>query len=67
MDQLDQLDEHSIQRRFQTAVQEVSQIDVLVNTGHVSWAKDWTSTTADAFHRQLHNLTGYFFIGAAHA
>lgn len=60
--ELDQLNEQSIELGFQAAVQRVSRIDVLVNNGHAALAKDWTSTTAEEFTQQLHNLTGFFLL-----
>lgn len=60
--ELDQLNEKSIECGFQTAVRLVSHIDVLVNNGHSVLAKDWTTTTAEEFNRQLSNLSGYFLL-----
>src|SRR5690606_10964048 len=37
-------------------------IDIFVNNAHEAVAADWKSVTAEQFHRQLENLTGYFLL-----
>ncbi|MHB8955558.1 MAG: SDR family oxidoreductase [Pirellulaceae bacterium] len=59
---LDYLDETSIERGFESAVEQAGQIDILVNNGHDPLGADWSTVTGEQFQRQLANLTGYFLL-----
>jgi gluconate 5-dehydrogenase len=59
---LDQMDEASIQRGFERAVNAAGRIDILVNNGHEPLAADWRAVTGKQFTRQLANCTGYFLL-----
>ncbi len=59
---LDHLDEASIARGFDTAVERAGKVDILVNNGHAPLAVDWTTVTGEQFTRQLANATGYFLL-----
>lgn len=59
---LDQLDESSLDRGFDDAVERAGHIDVLVNNGHQALAADWATVTGEQFQQQLMNLTGYFLL-----
>lgn len=59
---LDHFDEHLVQQGFAAAVETVGTIDILVNNGQQSHPLDLTNVTADAFNRDLQNLTGYFLL-----
>ncbi|WP_437223653.1 SDR family oxidoreductase [Planctomicrobium sp. SH661] len=60
--QIDQMDEASLTQGFQDAVSFAGQIDILINNGNEPQPYDWTNVTAEAFRRQLDNLTGYFLL-----
>lgn len=60
--QMNQLDYKSINTAFATAIQHVSPIDILINNAHEATAKDWQTTSADEFDKQLKNMTGYFIL-----
>jgi len=59
---IDQLDESSIQTGFEAAVKAAGQVDLLVNNGQSGHAMDLTDVTAEAFNRDLQNVTGYFLL-----
>jgi len=57
---LDHLDPDSIDQCFETVVEKMGAIDVLVNNGNESNPADITSVTPEEFTKQLSNATGYF-------
>ena len=57
---LDHMDDASIRRGVERALELAGRIDVLVNNGHEPVPGDWTDVTQDAFERQLRNCAGYF-------
>ena len=59
---IDQLDDASIGRGFDDAVQQAGQLDILVNNGQAGDGHDLTNVTAEDFNRQLANATGYFLL-----
>jgi gluconate 5-dehydrogenase len=59
---IDHLDEASIERGFNDAVEQAGAIDILVNNGHEGTAADWRNTSGPEFTRQLANATGYFLL-----
>jgi len=59
---LDQLDEISLHRGFDTAVAAAGHIDILVNNGQQGHATDLASVTGEEFSRDLQNATGYFLL-----
>jgi NAD(P)-dependent dehydrogenase (short-subunit alcohol dehydrogenase family) len=60
--ELDHFEDASISSGFDAAVDAAGTIDVLVNNGQQSHALDLTDVTAEAFNRDLQNLTGYFLL-----
>ena len=60
--ELDHLDEDSINRGFDAAIQQTGQVDILINNGQQGHALDLTNVTADAFNQDLQNMTGYFLL-----
>lgn len=59
---LEQSDPVSIDRCIATVLEMAGRIDVLINNAHDPTDKDWQSATADDFHRQFANVTGYFLL-----
>jgi len=59
---IDHLDEQSINRGFDEAVELAGKADVLVCNGHEPLGADWRSVTGEQFNRQLQNATGYFLL-----
>ena len=59
---IDQLDESSLNRGFDAALEHASTIDILINNGQQGHALDLTDVSADAFNRDLQNATGYFLL-----
>lgn len=59
---LDQLDERSIARGFEEAVQLAGKIDILINNGQQGTPVDLTTVTGEQFNRDLQNATGYFLL-----
>src|SRR5688572_6525499 len=59
---MDHMDESSIHRGFDEAVEMAGKIQILVCNGHEPLGADWTSVTAAQFTRQLQNATGYFLL-----
>lgn len=59
---IDQMDEASIRRGFNQAVDLAGRIDILVNNGHELLAADWRTVTSDQFTHQLANASGYFLL-----
>ncbi|MFT4688794.1 MAG: NAD(P)-dependent dehydrogenase (short-subunit alcohol dehydrogenase family) [Limisphaerales bacterium] len=59
---LDHLDEASVERGFDAAVEVAGQINILVNNGHAGNAEDLNSVGADDFNHVLGNATGYFLL-----
>jgi NAD(P)-dependent dehydrogenase (short-subunit alcohol dehydrogenase family) len=62
---IDHLDEESIERGFNSAVEQAGQIDILVNNGHQGLIADWRDVSGEQFNRQLANATGYFLLSRA--
>jgi gluconate 5-dehydrogenase len=60
--ELDQMDQASLARGWQAALDAAGKIDILVNNGHEGLAADWTNVTPEEFSRQLTNATGYFVL-----
>jgi len=60
--ELDHLNESSLDAGFDAAVVQCGQIDILVNNGQQGHALDLTNVTAEAFPKELQNLTGYFLL-----
>jgi len=58
--EMDHMDNVSLHRGFEAAVEAAGSIDVLVNNGHEPLGDDLTTVTQDQFHRQLGNAAGYF-------
>src|SRR5690606_6390354 len=59
---MDHLNENSINRGFEAALEETGRIDVLINNGNASIAQDWTTVTGEQFQSHLANVTGYFLL-----
>ncbi len=60
--ELDQLDEDSLNKGFDAAAEAAGQVDILINNGVKGHALDLTNVTADAFNKDLQNVTGYFLL-----
>jgi len=60
--EIDQLDEHSLNAGFDSAVAESGAVDILINNGQQGHALDLTNVTGEAFNRDLQNATGYFLL-----
>lgn len=60
--QLDHLNEDSIEAGFGKAVELSGGLDILINNGQYTLAKDWTDVTAEEFTQQMANATGYFLL-----
>ncbi len=59
---LDQLDEESLNRGFDQALDSAGQIDILINNGQQGHPLDLTNVTGEAFDADLRNVTGYFLL-----
>lgn len=59
---IDHLDEASLNAGFDRAVELAGQVDILVNNGQQGHGLDLTNVTAEAFNRDLQNVTGYFLL-----
>lgn len=59
---LDQMNEESIRDGFDAAVSQAGRIDILINNGQQGHARDLTNVTAEEFHKDLQNATGYFLL-----
>ena len=59
---IDHMDEGSLNAGFDAAVDKAGRIDVLVNNGQQGHGLDLTNVTAEAFNRDLQNVTGYFLL-----
>lgn len=60
--ELDHLDEDSLNRGFDAAVEAAGKVDILVNNGQQGHPLDLTNVTAEAFNKDLQNATGYFLL-----
>jgi NAD(P)-dependent dehydrogenase (short-subunit alcohol dehydrogenase family) len=60
--QLDHLREDSIETGFDKAVKLGGKVDILINNGQHTIAKDWSEVTAEEFTEQMGNATGYFVL-----
>jgi NAD(P)-dependent dehydrogenase (short-subunit alcohol dehydrogenase family) len=60
--ELDHLDEDSIARALDRAVELAGKLDILVNNGHDRLADDLTTVSGAQFTQQLANATGYFLL-----
>jgi NAD(P)-dependent dehydrogenase (short-subunit alcohol dehydrogenase family) len=60
--QMDHMDESSVAAGFDQAVAQSGGLDILINNGQQTVAKDWTEISADEFTHQLSNVTGYFLL-----
>ena len=60
--ELDQLDEESLIAGFGAAVEAAGRVDILINNGQQGHALDLTDVTAEAFNKELQNVTGYFLL-----
>lgn len=60
--QLDHMNAKSIDAGFDEALAINGQLDILVNNGQQTLAKDWTTISATEFTEQLGNATGYFLL-----
>jgi len=58
--EMNQLDYESINTAFETALQQVAHVDILINNAHEPTTKDWQTTSPDDFDYQLKNITAYF-------
>ncbi len=58
--EIDHMDQESLKKGFDEAMQAAGRIDILVNNGHEALASDWTTVTPEDFSRHLANATGYF-------
>ena len=59
---IDQLDQASIRRGFDNAVQVAGAVDILINNGHAGDSHDLTNLDAESFNRVLANATGWFLL-----
>ncbi len=60
--ELDHMDDQSLERGFQAAMEVTGALDVLVNNGNEPLSRDWTNVSGDEFRHQMNNLTGYFLL-----
>jgi len=60
--ELDHLDEASLARGFDMAVDQSGGLDILVNNGQEVMFEDWATVDFAGFNRQLANATGYFLL-----
>jgi gluconate 5-dehydrogenase len=60
--ELDQLDEPSIHRGFDQAIETAGAVDILINNGQQGHPMDLTNVSAEAFTKDLSNATGYFLL-----
>ena len=60
--ELDHLEVESLEAGFQTAVDQVGGIDILVNNGQSGPPNDLTDVTPGQFQQQLANAAGYFHL-----
>jgi len=58
--EMDHMDNVSLHRGFEAAVEAAGPIDVLINNGHDPLGEDLTTVTQEQFGRQLGNAAGYF-------
>ncbi len=59
---MDHMDEKSIQKGFQQAVNLAGRIDILVNNGNQALGADWRTVTGAQFVEHMGNAAGYFVL-----